>query len=357
MQTRLNNKNVLITSQDINNILSRSGLNVICKNTKLYVQAFVHKSYVQSSTPIVNFNKNCVQLQNDSQEKMEFVGDSVLSFVICNYIHKRFRNFNEGQLTKLKQRIVDSKTLAKFARYYNFDKWCIISSFMENTTGRNQDKLMEDTFEAFLYALYLDLGMGITEKFILNTVEILIDFDVLLHVDINHKHQLLEHFQRFWNLTPSYSKISEIGMPYKKSYTVAAQDLFGHNLGTGTASIKKDSEQIASLNAIPTLTSIIELSKNPQKLIKFNDFEITEIVDVFKPCIGAVPTEDLDIILNVISGIKVFIIKFSIGKKPYNYIIRYNSDNYIQMKDLLNNPEKCLNYLRGYHTFVLRNVR
>lgn len=345
---KLNLKNTLIKKKDLIDVFLKAGIKTKPKNLSIYIQSFVHKSYTQDTkNPMINFNLNCIQLQEESQEKMEFVGDSILSFVVCNYLYNKF-NLNEGKLTKLKQRVVDSKTLASFARFYNFDKWCLISSYMESTTGRLQDKLMEDTFEAFVYAVYFDLGIHVAEKFIINTIELLLDFSVLLNVDINYKHQLLELFQKFWNLTPEYVKTSEIGLPFKKTYTVEVRDPFGNTLGIGVASLKKDAEQIASLNSIPVFKELIK-SSNCLTNLK-GEIEITEFTNIFNSLeLGGVSRELLSIIEHSVSNINYFIIKLTSNGKIFNYKIKFTVDNYKSIKKILNNNEKTLNYLLSFN--------
>lgn len=350
MQSKLNTRNKLATLNDIKCILMKAGIQDEPKRLDNYIQAFTHKSYTQQKEKnILNFNDKCVQLQRYSQENLEFVGDSFIENVVCLYLFRRYTFLKEGNLTRLKQRIVDSKTLASFGRFLGFQEWCLVSNFMENTSGRNSDKLMEDTFEAFVFALYLDLGNDIVHKFVINIIEQLVDFAEINTVDINYKHQLLEIFQKFWNLTPIYLKLSEIGPPHQKTYIVATTDFFGNIIAKGTATMKRDAEQIASLNSIEIMNNIINLVQTPDEItVEITDYSVREMNGIISSMKDLVAEDVYHCIVEATKDVNVFLIEFKINNERKSYTVRYSSETYSQYKAILNDTTRAYNYIRAY---------
>jgi ribonuclease-3 len=350
MQSKLNLNNQLITLANVKEIFAKVNLDYTPKNIAPYIQAFTHKSYMQKDGTIFNFNKNCVPLQKNCAENFEFVGDSFIENIVCLYLFNRYINEGEGNLTKIKQRIVDSKTLASFGRALQFQKWCLISNYMENTSGRNSDKLLEDTFEAFVFAMYLDLGKDSVEQFVIAVIEKYIDFTEINKTDINYKHQLLELFQKFWNLTPVYNKISEIGPPHQKTYIVVAVDFLGNVLGTGTATMKRDAEQIASQNAIKLFQKVLKSLDSAKTTMSISNFNVTEISDTIKKIKDSITEEQYQFIATAMKEVKMFNVSYSYNNKSYNTSVRYTDENYKLLKTILNDPVKTRMYLSILHS-------
>lgn len=364
MTTKINPNNKLATLSNIQQILRRGGINETPKNLKYYIQAFTHKSYTTKNGNIKTYDDNIVSLRKYSLEQYEFVGDSFVGKTVCLYLYQRYQFYQEGNLTRLKQRIVDCKTLASFGRFLGFQKYCLISKFMENTTGRNSDKLMEDTFEAFVFALYLDLGEDVTSKFIINVMENVVDFAKINMDDINYKHQLLEIFQKLWNLTPTYKKISEIGPPHQKTYKMATMDYLGNIIGYGIASTKKDAEQISSQNSIILMDKIITLAKSPDKLtVNIKNFHIKEskdIITIFNhikiKMDEEIDNEDKELydktmktLFSVLKNHNIFRIEYHIGDELFTHTIQYKKDEYNFYTKLFTNDVKCKHYIRAFH--------
>lgn len=368
MTTKINPNNKLATLGDIKQILQRGGITVAPKELKYYIQAFTHKSYTTKNGNIKTYNENVVSLRKYSLEQYEFVGDSFVGKTVCLYLYKRYQYYQEGNLTRLKQRIVDCKTLASFGRFLGFQEWCLISKFTESTSGRNTDKLMEDTFEAFVFALYLDLGEEVTSQFIINVMEDVVDFAHINLDNINYKHQLLEIFQKLWNLTPTYRKISEIGPPHQKTYKMATMDYLGNILGYGTASTKKDAEQNSSKCSIETMKNIQELVKSPElittELVNFHIKESSDIIRVFNGVKDKMDQEidetDLEtynktmkLLLSILNNHNIFRIEYSVNGTPQTHTIQYKKDDYAFYKKLFLDDTKCKNYIRAYHQLTI----
>lgn len=266
MDTQINLRNILICDNNIQEILKIGDIHEKINNIKLYQIAFTHKSYINTNiNNIYNYNliNDVVPFQKYSNERLEFLGDSIIGHIICEYLYDRYPNNDEGFLTKLKTRLVDRKSLSKFANYLNLSKYILISNHMENIHGRNTNKILEDIFESFIGALTKDLGYNIAKKFVLNILESTTNFSQLLYNDINYKDRLLRYFQKQGWGPPVYTINLIIGPPHKRTFTIDAwiheylvDDKENKNLirkelvGRGLGLSKKDAEQIASKNAL-----------------------------------------------------------------------------------------------------------
>jgi len=218
-----NNKNILLQREDLDSLLNNNGLkNLEIKNINLYRVAFVHKSYCTMKNADfdksnVNCPPDCLPLQDMSYERLEFLGDSLLGMIVTNYLYLRFPDQNEGFLSKIRTKIVNGRMLGYLSEKIGLPKFAIISKQVEESGGRNNYKIMEDIFEAFLGALYLDFqtdvdevslpsniritpssgaGYYIVESWIIYIIENYIDFCELIRIKNNYKeyHPIYEMF-------------------------------------------------------------------------------------------------------------------------------------------------------------------
>lgn len=205
-----------------------------------YRKAFVHKSVVKNA-------KECTELpeyMKESYERYEFLGDSVLNLVVGNYLFKKYPNSHEGQLTKIRTKLVNGKTLSKFANILNLSPFLILNYKVENINGRTNNRILEDVFESLICSIYLDLGYNHAEKFILNLIEKHIDFDEIL-IDDNFKDILLRFCQSKFGNTPTYNIVDTSGPPHNRSFkSVCCIDGIEYKYGRGKN--KKEAEQIAA---------------------------------------------------------------------------------------------------------------
>ena len=138
-----------------------------------YKKAFVHKSVVKNA-------KECKELpeyMQESYERYEFLGDAILSLIIAKYLFNKFPTSQEGNLTKIRTKLVNGKTLAMLANKLELSKFLILNYKVENINGRNNDRILEDVFESLICSIYLDLGFNYAEKFIIDHIEKHIDFN------------------------------------------------------------------------------------------------------------------------------------------------------------------------------------
>jgi dsRNA-specific ribonuclease len=224
-----NFNNRFIKKNEIENILRRYGIFQTVNDLNLYQQAFTHDSYCWNHTneimerdevKIVDKPEGAIELQNISYQRLEFLGDRVINLIIAFYLFERYPKQNEGFMTKIYSKIVDSKGLARLARKVNFGQFILFSRHLdEKNNARSKDKYLEDCFEAFIGALFYDFatklnasgyvtaadfiigpGFQICQKFIVNMIEdeeTGIDFVELIGKDRNYKQKMNTYFQSF----------------------------------------------------------------------------------------------------------------------------------------------------------------
>lgn len=267
---QLNPRNILITIDDIKKILEKGGIkNANVKKIELYRRAFTHKSYVKVDDQNISYNEilldnDIVDLQLESNERYEFLGDIVIGHTICEYLYNRYPENDEGFLTRLKTKLVDRKRLAKFARYLELQKYILMSNHMENIHGRNTDRILEDIFESFVCALNLEFGFEFCRTFVTNVLEKNINFAELLYLDENYKDRLMQYCQQNGNQPPVYKRLVVLGPTNKRTFIMQTslniykfnketgqKEFVGNKyISTGIGKSKKMAEQVASRNAL-----------------------------------------------------------------------------------------------------------
>lgn len=254
MYNPYNPKNRLITKQDVERIVP--GIKV--QTLGVYQTAMVHSSYVKraeyttptgESTELSPRPSNCLELFDESYERLEHLGDSVLGACVSTYLFTRFPSENEGFLTDLKKEIVCNETLGKLSQTIGLDAFYIISRHNEDICfGRTNLKKLGDILEAFIGALWTDTHHNFdgVYKFVVRLIESYIDIPKLLLNNRNYKEQFQKMFQAAYHTTPTYRLVSCVN----GLYTMAVDDQSGKCIGQGSAMTKKQAEQFAAREAI-----------------------------------------------------------------------------------------------------------
>ena len=226
-----------VTREDIQELL---GMRV--KNVTHYQRALVHKSIYKA---VKRYQKNDLQeYLYQHNERLEFLGDSVLGLIVANYIFHKYPDNDEGFLTRIKTKLVNGVQLSKLAKQINLGKYILMSNHVENIKGRNSQKILEDAFEAFLAAIFKDLGFDAVNSFVVNLIDKL-DFNDILFED-NYKDILLKYSQKvFKNCTPEYELVSTDGPPHNRIFKVIVV-INGDKYETGSGKSKKQAEQDAA---------------------------------------------------------------------------------------------------------------
>jgi len=272
-----NNNNVLLSDNDLKTFFNRNGLTDIkYNNINLYRNAFIHKSYctmknADFESGNINCPKDCIPLQDISYERLEFLGDAILNMVVANYLYFRFPDQNEGFLSKIRTRIVNGKMLGFLSNEIGFPKFAIISKQVEEANGRNNYKIMEDIFEAFIGALYTDFqsqedsvklpskiqltpltgaGYYIAEKWIIYIIENYIDFSELIIQKTNYKDMLVSYMQHSMQDMPKFCELGVITKDSVKIFNYCVKNRNNDTIATSTGYSKKEAENNVSKEAL-----------------------------------------------------------------------------------------------------------
>ena len=205
-------------------------------DTQLVEQAFMHESYAKENG-------------GESNERMEFLGDSVLGLVTADWLFARFGDEPEGRLTVRKAGIVNDAQLAKSARRLGFSELVQLGVGMRNAGGTDNTSILADAFEAFVAALFLRYGMDHARTFVVTQHIEWLDHapGALLDAKTRLQHYAQEHL----SATPSYSDRNH-GTPQQPEFTSTVH--VGDNmLGTGTGPSKKAAQQAAAEAALLAL--------------------------------------------------------------------------------------------------------
>jgi len=205
------------------------------KNWSLFVEALLHRSYAQH-----------VGEEWRPNERLEFLGDAVLNFLVADYLHEHHPKLEEGDLTKIRSRLVNRRILAERSKELNINEFLFLST---SAAQSGSESILSDAFEALIGALYLDGGIDAARAFVKKT---LLSREEILEgalTDDNYKSALLEYSQAQSKGVPHYVIAKEDGPDHDRRFTV---DVFvgSHRLGTGAGRSKKEAEQAAAAEAL-----------------------------------------------------------------------------------------------------------
>jgi len=224
------------------------------KNLDYYRRAFVHKSINRNVKKAKN--QKVLDYMMESNERLELLGDSVLGLVVTNYLFDKFPDKAEGFLTRTKTKIVRREGCALFARELNLGEFILTSDHI--TINKQSDKILEDTFEAFVGAIYKDLGFKSATVFITRLIEKCINFDTIL-IDNNYKDVLLRYSQGKGYPLPIYEEENKEGPAHSCKFTMSVKLIITSNGSTcfikavGVEKSKKQAEQVGAKNLLDKL--------------------------------------------------------------------------------------------------------
>tara|TARA_B000000475_G_C16001905_1_gene449242 strand:- start:1454 stop:2344 length:891 start_codon:yes stop_codon:yes gene_type:complete len=255
-----NNKNILLNINDLNYILYNNGIDkteIEINDINLYRTSFVHQSYcTMKNQDFENSNikcpDDCLPLQDMSYERLEFLGDAILDMVVTSYLYERFPDQNEGFLSKLRTKIVNGKMLGFLSNKIGFNKFAIISKQVEESNGRNNYKIMEDIFEAFIGALFLDTNNNyeIVNNWIIYILENYLDFSELIVSKTNYKDMLIYYMQHHIQDIPKFYEIDITCKDSIKVFKYCVKDKSNTVISTACGNSKKEAENNAALEAL-----------------------------------------------------------------------------------------------------------
>ncbi|MEM0354067.1 MAG: ribonuclease III domain-containing protein [Thermoplasmata archaeon] len=258
--TILNPFNKLMKKNDIRQILGKYNINLWKNdiNMKIFHEAMTHRSYLERkkmSEEDKKIAKIAVKLQKKSNERLQFLGDSVIHFIIGEYLYHRYNKNDEGFLTRLRCRLENRDLLFYLANQSMVSKYVLVSHNIEVLHGRNNINIIGGGFEAFIGALYLEVGLDTTKQFILELIRTELDIDKIAESETNYKDKVLQLYkQNRWGF-PKYLLLKEEGPGHAKIFTMGIY--LGNTLvGVGRASSKKRAEQDAARKMFETYKKI-----------------------------------------------------------------------------------------------------
>ncbi len=206
------------------------------KNKELLKKALTHTSYA--------YEKNI-----ESNEKLEFLGDSILEFISSKYIFANYKNLREGEMTKVRAEVVCEDSLYKVAKLHNFSDFILIGKSEANSNGNQKPAILADSIEATIAAIYFDGGLLETERFIVENLRDAIE-NSTKHVGMkDFKTVLQEKLQEKGEVIIKYTVIKETGPDHDKIFTVKVE-ADGKELATGEGKTKKHAEMNAASKAL-----------------------------------------------------------------------------------------------------------
>ncbi len=211
------------------------------KNKKLFDQAFTHRSFLNETKEKVSSN-----------ERLEFLGDSIISFVISEYLFNKYPQVNEGILTNMRSLLVNTKSLAKVARELNLGEYLKLSKGEEDSKGRQNQSLLADSFEAFVGALLLDSGIEQTKDFLIQVFSQRVQDLEKERSFKDPKSLLQEYVQSRKQNSPQYKVIDELGPAHSRVFTMGV--FIGNKLfAEGKGKSKQEAEENAATLALENL--------------------------------------------------------------------------------------------------------
>ena len=187
-----------------------------------------------------------------SNERLEFLGDSVIGLVLAEYLYRKYSERSEGELSKAKAVAVSEPILGNAAKKLGLDKMLLLSTGEEISGGRKRLSILSDAFEALVAVIYLDCGLEAARQFILRALEkILLEIDRKEHIR-DYKSLLQELCQSKYKRAPEYTVVCEKGADHDKTFKVEVV-LDRKKLGEGIGKSKKQAEQAAAFEALQKL--------------------------------------------------------------------------------------------------------
>lgn len=209
----------------------------------LLAQAFIHRSYVNENRLVTVHN-----------ERLEFLGDSILGMLVADYLYQRLPDTPEGELSALRSRLVEASSCVLYLIKLRVDRFLLLGRGERLNEGRGRESIIADLFEALIGAIYLDGGMEAAKQFFFgNFCE---EIDQLLGMPWdNWKAQLQDWCQKYYRQTPRYSVTSQTGPDHSKLFHIAVL-IDNKELGYGVGSSKKEAQQAAAAAALASLKAL-----------------------------------------------------------------------------------------------------
>ena len=215
-----------------------TNIGYIFNNKELLKKSLTHTSYAYEN-------------KVDSNEKLEYLGDSILEFVVSKYLYNNYINLSEGEMTKVRANVVCEKSLFVIAKRHNFSDFLYLGK-SERASKNSKEAIMADAVEALIAAIYLDSSLDSAEKFIIDNLRDYI-VESTKHVgDKDYKTVLQEKLQVHGDVSIKYNVIKELGPDHEKIFIVEVE-CDNKKLAEGMGKNKKQAEMDAAKNALKNM--------------------------------------------------------------------------------------------------------
>lgn len=228
--------------------LDRSEDPLLGELSKVLAYDFKDKDLIKTAITHTSF-ANEARGRVDHNERLEFLGDSVLSLSVSEFIYKTYPKLPEGSMTKLRAGVVSEFTLAKIAKSMGLGKYLRLGKGEQINGGRHRDSILADAFEAIIAAIYLDGGLEPAKEFVIRQLADSIKSLSKSDGSWDSKTLLQELLQVSNKADIRYEIINEDGPDHNKSFTAQISNN-GKIIGTGQGKSKKEAEQMAAYNAL-----------------------------------------------------------------------------------------------------------
>lgn len=213
-------------------------LGYIYKDKSLLSLALTHTSYANEAKHSKGHN-----------ERLEFLGDSVLSIIVSKYLFTHFSDMPEGELSKTRAALVCEKSLAAFAKEIHLGNEILLGKGEDQNGGRDRESILADAFEALIASMYLDGGIEVAEKFVLKFISKQMEEKKVFAAFVDYKTELQEIIQQNKEEKIEYVVVDESGPAHDKSFCVEVH-LNSNVIGKGSGKSKKIAEQMAAKEAL-----------------------------------------------------------------------------------------------------------
>lgn len=215
-------------------------LGYIFNNREFLALAFVHRSFINENRDILHHN-----------ERLEFLGDSVLGLLVSDYLYRCLPSTPEGELSYLRSRLVEASSCMSYIQKLEVDKFILLGKGERLNDGRGRESILSDLFEAIIGAIYLDGGIEAAKHFFFTQFSS--EIEAILKTPVrNWKALLQDYCQKKYQKTPTYTVLSETGPDHSKIFKISVI-LDQQEMGLGEGSSKKEAQQAAARDALKRL--------------------------------------------------------------------------------------------------------
>jgi ribonuclease-3 len=207
------------------------------KDISLLALAFVHRSFVNENREVQEHN-----------ERLEFLGDSVLGSLIAEYLYRYLPSTPEGELSYLRSRLVEASSCVAYVQKLHVEEYLLLGKGERMNDGRGRESILADLFEAIIGAIYIDGGIDAARRFLFKNFSP--EIEIILKTPVrNWKAQLQDYCQKKYHQTPIYKVMSESGPDHSKTFIISVI-VNNEEMGHGEGSSKKEAQQSAAHDAL-----------------------------------------------------------------------------------------------------------